>query len=65
MEKKWMLLSLAIGACIVFFGAKGITGAVSSDVSGGMFSSSTALISVVAIMAIAGLVITTQIVNRK
>lgn len=65
MDKKWMLLLVAIGACVVFIGANGITGAVTSDVSGGMFSSSTALISVVAIIAIAGLVITTQVVNRK
>lgn len=65
MEKKLMLLLLAIGAFVVFFGAKGITGAVSGDVSGAGFLSRTTVVSVVAIIAIAGLVIATQVVNRK
>jgi len=65
MEKKLVLLLLAIGAFVVFFGVKGITGAATGDVSGsGLFGKST-IVSVVAIVAIAGLVIATQIANRK
>lgn len=65
MDKKWMFLLVAIGACVVFIGAKGITGAVTGDVSGAGLLSRTTVVSVVAIIAIAGLVITTQVVNKK
>ncbi|MBN1644592.1 hypothetical protein JW851_00950 [Candidatus Woesearchaeota archaeon] len=64
METKWTLLLLAVGIIIVLLGVKGITGAAVS-VSGAGFLTRTSIVSVVGIIAIAGLVIATLAMNKK
>ena len=65
MEKKLMLLLFLISAFVLFFGVKGITGAVAGDVPGAGFLSRTTIVSVIGIIAIAGLVVATQVISKK
>ncbi|MBW3002731.1 hypothetical protein KY338_06245 [Candidatus Woesearchaeota archaeon] len=64
MESKWTLLLLAIGIIIVLLGVKGITGAAVSVPGTGLLSR-TSVVSVVGIIAIAGLVVATLVMNKK
>ena len=64
MEKKFTLLLLAIGIIILIFGVKGMTGAAVA-VPGGALFGKTSVVSVVGILAIAGLVIATLLMNKK
>lgn len=64
MEKKWTLLLLAAGIIIVLLGVKGITGSAVSVPGSGLMSR-TSLVSVVGIIAIAGLIIATLVAHKK
>ena len=64
MEHKWTLLLLAIGIIVVLLGVRGMTGAAVS-VPGVNLLSRTSTVSVVGIIAIAGLVIATLAMHKK
>lgn len=64
MESKWTLLLLAIGVLVLIFGIKGMTGAAVA-IPGASLLGRTSLVSVVGIIAIAGLVVATLVMNKK
>ena len=64
MNNKWTLLLLAVGIIIVLLGVRGITGAAVTIPGAGLLSR-TSVVSVVGIIAIAGLVIATLAMNKK
>lgn len=63
MDRKWTLLLLAVGVIAVLLGVRGMTGAVT--VPGAGLLSRTSTVSVVGIIAIAGLVIATLVAHKK
>jgi len=63
MNNKWTLLLLAIGIIIVLLGVRGMTGAATVPAFG--ITSKTSVVSVAGIIAIAGLVIATLVINKK
>ncbi|MBD3361586.1 hypothetical protein GF358_02210 [Candidatus Woesearchaeota archaeon] len=64
MDRKWTLLLLVIGIIIVLLGVRGMTGAVVTIPGANLLSRSSA-VSVIGIIAIAGLVIATLAMSKK
>jgi hypothetical protein len=64
MNNKWTLLLLAVGIIIVLLGVRGMTGAAVT-IPGAALIGKTSVVSVVGIIAIAGLVVATLVLNKK